>query len=316
MIVTVTANPALDMTYGLERLVPGRAHRARSVHQRAGGKGVNVARVLRRLGHETRVVAAAGGATGALVRTDLDAAGLRHDLFEIAEESRRTVTLVSTEDGEATLINEPGPTVSREEWAGLGEVVRRVSTSASAVVFAGSLPPGVADDGYAQLVAMVADGVPTVLDTSGPALRAGLAAGPDIVKPNAEELAELTSYTDPVEGAAALRELGARDVVVSLGRDGLLAVTDGGSWRARPSHPVSGNPTGAGDALVAALAVGLRDGSRWSDRLREAVAVSTSAVATPVAGDIDENHYRTELGAARVSTADGREEPHDVGSHR
>ncbi len=316
MIVTVTANLALDVTYGLDRLVPNHAHRVRSVRQRAGGKGVNVARVLHQLGHETRVVAAAGGATGALVRSDLDAAGLSHDLVGIAGESRRTVTLVSSADGQATLLNEPGPAVSAPEWAQLTGVVRRVSDSAGVVVLAGSLPAGVAAGEYAQLIAMLADqGVPTVLDTSGDALRAGVAAGPDIVKPNAEELAELTSTGDPVEGAVALRELGARDVVVSLGSDGLLAVTGGGSWRARPSRTVPGNATGAGDAVVAALAAGLWNGWRWPERLRAAVAASTSAVAAPVAGDIDEDHYRGELLAARVTTADGQEVLHGTGSH-
>lgn len=316
MIVTVTANPALDVTYGIDRLVPNHAHRVRSVRQRAGGKGVNVARVLQRLGHETHVVATAGGATGAFVRSDLDAAGLPHGLVGIAGESRRTVTLVSSEDGQATLINEPGPKVSAPERAQLTEIVHRVSASASAVVLAGSLPGGIPDGEYAQLVAMLADqGVPTVLDTSGVALRAGVAAGPDIIKPNAEELAELTATDDPVEGAMALRELGARDVVVSLGSEGLLAVTGAGSWRARPSRTVSGNATGAGDAVVAALAAGLRNGWRWPDRLRAAVAASASAVVAPVAGDIDEDHYRGELLAAVVTTADGQEELHGIGSH-
>lgn len=316
VILTVTANPALDVTYRLDRLVPNHSHRARSVHQRAGGKGVNVARVLLRLGCETRAAVTVGGATGGLVRADLGAAGMPHDLVEIAGESRRTVALVPDEDGQATLINEPGAPISREEWARLRELVDRLSASASVVVFAGSLPPAAPDDGYAQLVGLVAArGVPTVLDTSGVALREGVVAGPSVVKPNAAELAELAPTSGPAEGAAALRALGARDVVVSLGSAGLLAVTDGGRWRARASEAVSGNPTGAGDAVVAALAVGLRDGSRWADRLREAAAVSASAVVAPVAGDIDEDHYRHELRAARVSTVDGWEVLHGLGSH-
>lgn len=316
MIVTVTANLALDVTYRLDRLAPNRVHRARSVNQRAGGKGVNVARVLRWLGHETRVVGLAGGATGELIRADLDAAGLRHDLVEIEGESRRTVALVP-DHGQATLINEPGPKVSHREWERLGELVRRVSARATAVVFAGSLPPGVADDGYAQLVAAVAAReVLTVLDTSGAALREGAVAGPDIVKPNADELAELISAADPAEGAAALRDLGAGSVVVSLGSEGLLAVTGAGSWRAEPSGVISGNPTGAGDAVVAALASGLAAGSPWADRLRAAVAVSAAAVAAPVAGDIDEQHYHREHGAASVCTVEEQEESHGTGSKR
>ncbi|GAA4873176.1 1-phosphofructokinase family hexose kinase [Saccharopolyspora cebuensis] len=315
MITTVTANLALDVTYRLDRLTPDRVHRARSVRQRAGGKGVNVARVLRRLGYETRVVGLVGGATGEAIRADLDAAGLPHELVEIGGESRRTVALVS-DDGQATLINEPGPGVADREWAELGEVVRRVGGRSAAVVFAGSLPPGVADDGYARLIARVgARGVPTVLDTSGAALRRGVAARPDVVKPNAEELAELTGAVGPREGARVLRDLGAGSAVVSLGGAGLLAVTDAGSWRAEPSRQVSGNPTGAGDAVVAALAGGLVTRAPWPDRLREAVAASAAAVAAPVAGDLDEQHYHRERGAARVRALAGQEESHGTGSH-
>ena len=316
VILTVMANPALDVTYRVDRLAPTSTHRVHSVHRRAGGKGANVARVVRWLGHEVRLAGPVGGVTGDAVRADLVAAGVEHDLVPISGETRRTVTVVSDDDGRATVFNEPGPDVAEREWSDLVELVERRIDQVSAVVFSGSLPGSAPDDVYARLMAVAStQGIPTVLDTSGPALRSGVLGGPDLVKPNAAELHELTGLSDPEQGARALRDEGARNVVVSLGREGLLAVTGEGTWRARPSEEVFGNPTGAGDALVAALTVGMVTGEPWPERLREAVAVSAAAVAAPVAGDIDQNHYRRERVAAGVRAAE-KERDHAAGRNR
>jgi tagatose 6-phosphate kinase len=125
-----------------------------------------------------------------------------------------------------------------------------------------------------------------VIDATGPALRLAAQAGADVLKPNRAELRDSTGQDDVLAGARELRAAGARAVVVSLGQDGLLAVTGEGSWRARPPHPVRGNATGAGDAVVAALASGLADDVAWPERLRFAVALSMAAVAAPVAGSV------------------------------
>ncbi|MGH3375713.1 MAG: 1-phosphofructokinase family hexose kinase, partial [Actinoallomurus sp.] len=270
MIVTITPNLALDVTYELPELRPGQVHRVRDVHKRAGGKGVNVARVLRSLGHEVLVLGLAGGSTGQAVREDLDAAGLPHDLVPCSEETRRTVTAVA--GGEATLLREPGPTITEREWSALEARV----PEADVVVVAGSLPPGVDGEALARLVARLgARDVPVIVDTSGEALRCA-APYAWAVKPNAEELAAVTGTDDPVAGA---RALGARTVVVSLGAGGLLAVTGDEVHRVAPPRVVTGNPTGAGDACVAALAAGCAAGTPWRDRLRTAVAWSAAAVA-------------------------------------
>ncbi len=278
MIVTVTPNPALDITYELPELRPGHAHRVRSVHSRAGGKGVNVARVLAALGHEVLVLGLAGGATGDAVRADLDAAGIAHDLVPCAGETRRTVTLV--DGGSATLLNEPGPVISLDDWSAL---VARVP-DADVLVISGSLPPGLDEDAVARLAA--AYDAPVIVDTSGEPLRRA-APYAWAVKPNAEELAALTGTDDPVAGARALRAGGT--VVVSLGAEGLLAVTGDGVHRTAPPEVVSGNPTGAGDAVVAALAAGV--GTPWPALLNDAVALSAAAVLSPVAGSYDPAAY-------------------------
>jgi tagatose 6-phosphate kinase len=280
LILTVTLNAALDVTYQVDALVVHGTNRARDVHQRAGGKGINVARVLQALGQDVVITGLAGGGTGADIRRDLAIAPLRDELVDVAGESRRTVTIVDTD---ATVVNEPGPVVGPDEWAGFVRRFAQLAPTADVVVLAGSLPPGVPVDGYAILGA--ASGAPVLLDTSGPALRAGLAAHPAVVKPNRDELAEIA------DSPSALRAKGAGAVVVSAGADGLVAVAGEGSWRARPAERVAGNPTGAGDAVVAALAAGLATGDPWPDRLRDAVALSAATVLHPVAGAFDADAY-------------------------
>jgi tagatose 6-phosphate kinase len=177
--------------------------------------------------------------------------------------------------------------------------------SSQVVVFSGSLPPGVPADAYAGLIAAAAAaGVPAILDASGSALTFGAAAGPAIVKPNLAELAAVTgrSLCTPdgragpdlaaVECAGrTFRGSGAGAVVVSLGADGLLAVTQAGTWHARPPGHVAGNPTGAGDAVVAGLADSLVRGHDWPATLRHAVALGTAAAGAPVAGEFAVTDY-------------------------
>ena len=121
-----------------------------------------------------------------------------------------------------------------------------------------------------------------------------------MVKPNREELAAVAQSADVLEGAARLRALGAQSVVASLGAEGLVAVTAEGWWRARPAQAAAGNPTGAGDAGVAALALGLARGWTWPERLVEAVALSAAAVSAPLAGSFDDDAYRRQRAGAMV----------------
>ncbi len=273
MILTVTLNAALDVTYVVDALVVHGTNRVREVHERAGGKGVNVARVLHALGHD---VVATGFANDG-VRRELQAAGIPEEF--VATAGRRTVTVVDGAD--ATVLNEPGSIVSSAQWTSLVTRFQALAADADAVVLAGSLPPGVPADAYARLGR--ASRAPVLLDTSGSALRAGLAARPAVVKPNRAELAELG------ESPGALLDLGAAAVVVSCGADGLVAVTGDGGWRALPPERVEGNPTGAGDAVVAALAATLDE--PWPHRLADAVALSAAVVASPVAGQFDQATY-------------------------
>ena len=291
VILTVTPNLALDITYDVARLIPGATHRVLRVRQRAGGKGVNVARVLRALGATPVIAGLAGGPTGTAIRAELAEAGFAEALTPIAGETRRTVTIVSELDSEPTMCTEPGPAVSAAEWSNLRARFAETAARTDVVVLSGSLPPGVPQDGYAQLIELARDlGARTILDTSGPALLAGIEAGPDIVKPNAAELRAATGIDEDIAAANALAR-GGTAVVASFGPGGLVAITDEGSWRARPPRSLAGNPTGAGDACVAALALGLSNRVSWPNTLVKAVAAAASAVVCPVAGDIDRELY-------------------------
>ncbi|WLQ45342.1 1-phosphofructokinase family hexose kinase [Streptomyces laculatispora] len=297
MILTVTLNTALDLTYGVAALVPHSSHRVTDLSERPGGKGINVARVVTALGHDSVVTGFAGGATGSVLRELLAAlppgtATLTDALVPVAGDTRRTLAVADRATGDTTQFNEPGPHITAAEWTAFLRSYEELLTGADAVALCGSLPPGIHVGAYAELIRPArAAGVPVLLDTSGEPLRRGIAARPDLIKPNADELAQLTGSRDPLRATRDARRRGAHAVIASLGPDGMLAVTPDGSWQASPPAPVKGNPTGAGDSAVAGLLSGLVEGLSWPDRLRRAVALSTATVLAPTAGDFDRAAY-------------------------
>ncbi|MFC5722549.1 1-phosphofructokinase family hexose kinase [Streptomyces gamaensis] len=308
MILTVTLNAALDLTYRVPRLRPHATHRVTHVAERPGGKGLNVARVLAALGHDTVVTGFAGGPTGTTLRrllADGSRPGtLTDELVTITGPTRRTIGVVDESTGESTQLNEPGPEVTSEQWTSFCERYARLLRGARAVALCGSLPPGVPVGAYAQLVREAhAARVPVLLDTSGEPLRRGLAARPDLVKPNTTELAALTGSTDPLRAASDTRRRGARAVAATLGPDGILALTPDGTWRAAPPRRIPGNPTGAGDSATAALLSGWLEGLPWPDRLARAVALSAATVRAPVAGEFDREAYEELLPQVKVTEA-------------
>ncbi len=303
MILTVTLNTALDITYRVRSLRPHASHRVSEVVERPGGKGVNVARVLAALGHEVTVTGFAGGGTGRAIRDRLAGTpGLTDALVPVAGATRRTIAVVDELSGDTTQLNEPGPQIEPAEWGAFLDRYEELLGGASAVALCGSLPPGVPVGAYANLVRTARSaGVPVLLDTSGEPLRRGVAARPDIIKPNADELAELTGSHEPSRATQDARRRGARAVVASLGADGLLAVTPEGRWRAVPPARIPGNPTGAGDSAVAGLLSGLVEHLSWPDRLTRAVALSAATVRAVAAGEFDRATYEELRGRVAVT---------------
>lgn len=288
MILTVTPNPALDLTWRVDRLVEGGTHRTDAGAARAGGKGLNVARVAHAEGSEVLALTTSGGRVGDEFAAELRASGVPHALVPVAAETRRSIAVVDEELGDTTIINERGLNPTDAEWAAvLAEVVERLP-SARVLVISGSVPPGAPETLLPMLIAVGKDaGVPVIADTSGPALLRAADAGATVLKPNAAELLEATGIADPVEGARSLIARGAELVLLSLGADGMLAVTASDLVHARLDESLAGNPTGAGDAGVSACAVLYAQGVRDPEQiLRRATAWSAAAVLMPLAGDI------------------------------
>lgn len=291
MILTVTPNPALDLTWRIDRLMPGATHRADAGAVRAGGKGLNVARVAHAQGASVLAVSTAGGRSGIELAAELATSGVPHRLVQVAGATRQSIALVDESLGDTTIVNERGVNPSDPEWAALlGEVVDALP-GAKVLVVSGSLPPGAPETLLPLLIGTARDaGVPVIVDTSGPAMLQAADAGASVLKPNAAELVEATGIADPIDGARSLVARGAELVLLSLGADGMLAVAGAEALHARLDTPLSGNPTGAGDAGVAACAVLYADGIRDPETiLRRATAWSAAAVLMPLAGEISDD---------------------------
>ncbi|MFC6356983.1 1-phosphofructokinase family hexose kinase [Luethyella okanaganae] len=295
MIVTVTPNPAVDMTWRVPRIELGDSHRVPSGVVRAGGKGLNVARVVHGEGRAVLAITTVGGPTGAELAAELTESGLPHRLVPVAAPTRRSIALYDDAHDETTIFNELGENPGAEEWQTLTGAVAASLTDARCLVGSGSLPHGASTDFYPTLVRLASErGIPSIVDTSGPGLIEAARAGASLLKPNRHELVDATGDDDPIRAARTLLSLGAGLVLLSLGVDGMVAIsTDDQSRviRARLPHPLHGNPTGAGDAAVAASAVAIADGVTDPEQLlRAATAWSAAAVLMPLAGEISPTH--------------------------
>jgi tagatose 6-phosphate kinase len=256
---------------------------------------VNVARVAAACAADVRATGLAGGGRGAQLRACVAGHGIREEFCPIEGETRQTVNIVETERaGLPTELREPGPVVTAAEWNRFVDRFPSLAAEADVVTMSGSLPPGVPADAYATLTSATrsVSAARVIVDAGGEALRLACAAGPDLVKPNEAELLATAGPNDEptrlrrvLAGASSLRDLGAVAVVVSLGRSGSVAVTPDGRWRASHDAVSGGNPVGAGDALVAGLA--LSTSTDWPAALKRASGLAVASVLSSSAGDVD-----------------------------
>lgn len=298
MILTLTANPSMDRTVSLEGpLARGGVQRAASTTTEPGGKGVNVARVITAAGRACTAVLPGSGTDPIL--TALGALGVRYHSVPTAGLARTNLT-VSEPDGTTTKINELGAVLSADTVSGLASSVLDLGERADWVVLSGSVPPGVDAGWYGTLVtALRGTGCKVAVDTSDAPLLA-LADGfpetaPDLIKPNAEELAQLTGFDgdalelaasqgDPmptVEAARVLVDRGVGAVLATLGGAGAVLVTDSGAWFATPPPITPRSTVGAGDSSLAGYVLADLDGEDGAGRLTRAVAYGTAAAGLP-----------------------------------
>jgi 1-phosphofructokinase len=286
VIVTVTPNPSVDWTFEIGSLTRGQLHRAGEAHAEASGKGVNVARALTANGVAATAVLPLGGPVAAQFAALLTADGVDFAAVRISGAVRVNVSLAEP-GGVATKVNSAGPVLSPAETAELAARTLEAVRPGDWVVGSGSLPPGAGPDLYARICAGAHErGARFALDSSGAALAAGLAARPDVIKPNTDELAEVTGAVIETLGDAedAARQLvagGAGCVLVSAGPDGALLVTAEGSWHAAAAVTATRSTVGAGDALLAGFIAGGRAAPGGAAALAEATAWASAALGEP-----------------------------------
>lgn len=309
MIVTVTANPILDRTLRLKRLVLDDLNRADLVRREFAGKGVNVSRALAALGIPSRVVGFVGGATGHAYQQALIEEGFAVDFVEIAGETRQSVLIHDDATRQSTKINEHGPTLHPAEADALVSKAAATAQPGDIWVLAGSLPPGAPDDLYARLIETIqAKGARAMLDSSKAALKQGITGRPFAVKPNSEEAADyfdqpLVTTEDHLDAVRRLiDDDGIELAVVTRGGDGLvLASSEADQVVIATPPPVTVVSTiAAGDCTLAGLLWGLVDGCDTVELARRAVACGTAAVMQEGSGVGDRATVESLLGRVTI----------------
>lgn len=287
-IVTITPNPAVDLSTSVEKILPVYKLRGTSQQRDPGGGGINVARVIRRLGGDVRAIYPVGGATGDLLRRLLDREGVPSQTFPITEETREDFFVTEASTGRPFRFILPGPSLSEGEWQQCLTLLCGIEPSPRFVVASGSLPRGVPDDFYARVTRIATRlGAKMVLDTSGPALAAAVAEGVDLIKPNLREMRELAGHEPNNAGeweasAKALVHNGkVGTVALTMGHLGAVLVTRDQVLRAEPLPITPAGAVGAGDSFLGALLWRFASRSNLEEAFRYAVAGGAAALLNP-----------------------------------
>jgi 1-phosphofructokinase family hexose kinase len=307
-------NAALDRTLTVPNFQPGQRHRASGWLMLAGGKGINIARALKRLDVPVVATGLAGGRTGAAIVSELTREGILNDFVQIADESRTSTAVVDSTGGTYTEINEWGPDVEPKELDFLLEKLRYLTRGADAVVFAGSLPRGVEEDFYAEATRELnRRGVQTILDAEGEPLRRGAHAEPFLVSPNEREAEGLVGqeFHDSRDFAQALdhiADIGPRNVLITI-TSGCYALLreDREELRYHASvprlEPIS--PVGSGDVLLAGFIAARYEGRPAEESLRRAVAAGAAAVQEVGAGRFEPHEISRLEEGVRIESLEG-----------
>lgn len=290
-ILSLTLNPALDLTVRLARLEPGEVNRSEAMITHAAGKGVNVAQVLADLGHQVSVGGFLGAANPQAFDALIASRGFGDAFIRVPGETRSNIK-IAEQDGRVTDINAPGPWVSEQAQAQLLKLLAVIGPEFDAVVVAGSLPRGITPQWFQGLLQQLKNlGLKVALDTSGEALRAGLNSGPWLVKPNTEELADALGHS--TDAIRQLHRQGVEHVVVSDGAAGVSWYSPDTALHATPPKVTVASTVGAGDSLLAGMLHGLLSGDTPEQTLGRATAIAAMAVTQIGFGITDEAQLET-----------------------
>ncbi len=291
MILTITLNPAVDKTCSIQELVLGQVNRLNHTQSIAGGKGVNVTRVLRQFDYPVTAMGFLGGYSGKMIEDVLTDMGVNCCFTRIGQETRVSTNILA-EDGCVTEILEPGPSITTEEVNAFLEEYRRQLPACEWIVISGSIPKGVPADIYVTLIQLAKEqGKKVLLDTSGEALRLAVEAGPYLVKPNKKELEGLVGRTlesmeEVQDEAEKLLVKGIQKVVVSLGQKGLLYVDSLGSVQQDAYSVVAVNTVACGDTVVASYCMSEIEGISREQAVHNAASLAAANATTKVSAQI------------------------------
>jgi 1-phosphofructokinase family hexose kinase len=280
VIVVLSLNTAIDRLMLVPGFAGGRVYRAECSVAVAGGKALNVARVLRRLGHPVRVVGTLGGMPESFVRTWCDREGIEGHWVRIETDSRTCVIVVDPQSAHQTVLNEPGPRLNSSDMRRIDAAIEKTTQEGDTLCISGSAPPGVAASFYADLIVRMRErGIRVLVDTAGAALRLALDALPWAAAPNASECATALSHAeDPPTLIAALSER-VEHAILTIGSEGLLYAHGDRIWRVRPPAIQTVNAVGSGDACVAGFLAGIIRGLPPLDAIQLGVACGAANAA-------------------------------------
>ena len=286
MIYTVTLNPALDRTIWVRQVLPDDSNRIEQEHRYAGGKGIDVSKVLTALGVENRAHGFVGGFAGEELEGLLLNEGIACDFVRISHETRTNIIVTDQSRERQTVFSARGPKIRPYELMRMIHKIEKLEQPETVIV-SGSLPPGINPRICRKIIEIArGQGARVILDADGEILRQCLPACPEIIKPNIHELSRLAgeelSGTDAIIGAARrIRDQGVAVVLVSMGAKGILMVREEETWLATPPPVKVINTIGAGDSAVAGFVFGLTEGKSFRESLAYAVAAGTATTLRP-----------------------------------
>ncbi len=297
MILTVTLNTSIDKLYLMTGIQPETVMRVKEVHNTAGGKGLNVSRIAGKLGEEVAATGFVGGFNGRYLESLVDTPLVRCAFTHVEAETRSCINCWDLSDGKSTEYLEPGAPVTAEDVSRFLADFDRELTGADVVTISGSIPAGAPEEIYCDLIRRCRQaGIPVLVDTSGSRLISAVKEQPSFIKPNEDEIAQLTgrSLSGREEAVRALMDLhegGIPYVVLSLGAEGALLACDKGVFHGRPPRITPRNTVGCGDSMVAGFAVGFARHLSMAETFRMALAVSAASALSLFTGHFESADY-------------------------
>jgi len=285
MIYTVTLNPAVDRELTVDEITFNTVLRASDLRIDCGGKGFNVARMLKSLKVSSLALGFAAGKNGDFLKTALQSLKINTDFVWVKGETRTNVSIVRAGHDSYIKVNEPGPVISKANTKDLLQKIETLVQHGDWWILAGSLPPGISPDIYTRMTSLLKSaGAKVILDTSGPGLKKNFEAKPFLVKPNDAEASAVTGLevdtpAQIVKTARKIQKMGPTHVIVSLGKAGAILVDSDETWLASSPEIIEKNPIGAGDSMVAGIVWGLSSGSDMKEALRRGIACGAATAS-------------------------------------